>query len=309
MMSGKRLLDAVAVFNAARAVAYNHFHIRQAQVELYARTSSLTRGINRANQASKDTSNSFRQSATTGANAKLQSNLATPNLEIVNGEGRSATQTEGIGQDHHYDTSPDNSVADSVPSQERGVQRDKAKTPLVADGRLHVKQSGPAHAPTDEHNLSSENAMKLQRQSEAQIPSKVAEPPTPEAFGTSTSLREESEFSVEQEQDVFQQPPDSTAPVLSALPRVKIPKIEEDVQEGDPHIPQNINGDVFYSSRKPSQEGLASQVDTAQEEPPEEVMSSLFRSPRVARLLGTKSKNTFGGLRTNGSRTYVSSRQ
>jgi aarF domain-containing kinase len=151
--------------------------------------------------------------------------------------------------------------------------------------------------------------MKLQRQSEAQIPSKPAEPPTTKAFSkTLLPDGESSEFGVEQEQDVFYQPPDSTAPVLSALPRFKIPKIEEDVQGGDPHIPQKINADVFYSSSRLSQNGIANQTDTAQEHPSEEMMSGLFHSPRVARLLGTNSKNTPGGIKPKGLRTYVTSR-
>jgi aarF domain-containing kinase len=223
----------------------------------------------------------------------------------VEGEGQYTKGTEGIEQDHHYDRSQENSVADSVPNQDLEVQQDKAKRYPLADGTIPSEHNGLGQAVIDAHDLSSEDAMKLQRQSEAQIPSEPAETPTADAFSTSG---ERSEFGIEQEQDVFYQPPDSAAPVLSALPRFKIPKTEEDVQGGDPHIPQKINADVFYSSRKLPGDDLAEQTDTAQEGPSEELMSSLFHSPRVARLLGTKSKNMPGGMRPKGSRMYATSR-
>ena len=310
-MSGKRILDAVAVLNAARAVAYQHFTIRQSQLELYARTSSLARGINGAGQSRKDAYNaahSFSKSANTAANAQPSSSPGTPNLQTVEGEGEPIKRTEGLEQDHHYDRSQGNSVADSVPEQDLEIQQDKAKRYPLADGTITLTGGGLEQAAAGAQGLSSEHAMKLQRQSEAQIPSKPAEPPTTEAFSTTLPPGgESSEFGVEQEQDVFYQPPDSTTPVLSALPRFKIPKTEEDVQEGDPHVPQNINADVFYSSRRLSENDIANQMDAAQEHPSEEMMGDLFHSPRVARLLGINSKNVPGGIGPKGSRTYVTS--
>jgi aarF domain-containing kinase len=310
-MSGKRVLDAVAVFNAARAVAYQHFTIRQSQLELYTRTSSITRAINRAGQARKDAYNaahSFSKSTNTAANAQPSSGPETPNLQTVEGERQPIKRTEGLEQDHHYDISQGNSVADSVPEQDLEIQQDKAERYPLADGTTTLTRSGPGRAATGAQGLSSEHVMKLQRQSEAQIPSKPAEPPTIQTSSTTfPPVGESSEFSVEQEQDVFYQPPDSTAPVLSALPRFKIPKTEEDVQGGDPHVPQKINADVFYSSRRLSQNDIANQTDAAQEHPSEEMMGGLFHSPRVARLLGINSKNMPGGIGPKGSRTYVTS--
>jgi aarF domain-containing kinase len=306
MMSAKRLLDAVAVFNATRTVAYNHFNIRRSQFDLYARTSSITRGINRAGRSGNDVSNAanyLRQSATGAANANPNSSPETPEPEAVEGEEQSVKRTEGIGQDHHYERSQENSVANSVPKQDLEVQQDKAKNDPLADGMIPSRHHRLIQTVTDEQDLSLEEAMKLQQQSEAEIPSQTARQPIAEYFSTTT---EGPEFGVEQEQDVFHQPSDSAAPVLSALPRFKIPKTEEDVLGGDPHIPQKINGDVFYSSRQLPQDVLANQI--TQEDLSEEMISSLFRSPRVARLLSTKSTNTPGGIRARGSRMYATSR-
>jgi aarF domain-containing kinase len=303
MMSGKRLLDAVALFNATRAVAYNHLGIRRSQFELYARTSSLTRGIDRAGHFRKDVSNaasSSTQNATGAAKAKPNTTLDTPDHKTAEGEEQSAKGPEGIGQDQHYPRSQENSVADSTPDQDLEVRQDKTKNDPPTDGTIQFVHKGLRGAATDAQGLSPEDAMRLQRQSEAQIPSEPAEPPTAETF---SATGDGPEFGVEQEQDVFHQPPGSTAPVLSALPRFKIPKTEEDVQGGDPHVPQKINADVFYSSRKPSRDNSTNQQ--SQEDLSEETISSLFHSKRVARLLGAKLMDTPGGIRPRGSRMYA----
>ncbi|KAL4898559.1 ABC1 family-domain-containing protein [Aspergillus ambiguus] len=44
-MSGKRLLDTLQVLNVAKAVAIKHLAVRQRQLDLFTRTSSLTKGI------------------------------------------------------------------------------------------------------------------------------------------------------------------------------------------------------------------------------------------------------------------------
>ncbi|KAE8145864.1 ABC1 family-domain-containing protein [Aspergillus avenaceus] len=44
-MSGKRLLDAIQLFNVAKSVATKHLAVRQRQIDLFTRTSSLTKGF------------------------------------------------------------------------------------------------------------------------------------------------------------------------------------------------------------------------------------------------------------------------
>ncbi|KAG0160516.1 hypothetical protein PDIDSM_8046 [Penicillium digitatum] len=44
-MSGKRLLDAIQFLNASKTIAAKHLAIRQRQLDVYTRTSSLTKGI------------------------------------------------------------------------------------------------------------------------------------------------------------------------------------------------------------------------------------------------------------------------
>lgn len=46
-MSGRRLLDAIQIFNASTSVAAKHLAVRQRQLDVFTRTSSLTKGIQR----------------------------------------------------------------------------------------------------------------------------------------------------------------------------------------------------------------------------------------------------------------------
>ncbi len=355
-MSGKRFLDAVAVFNASRAVAFQHLSIRRSQVELYARTSSLTkRWSRRTGQPRIDLSASgqaFSQRATAAATSQSTKNVTTPSAASVEGRGEVVTDNQGTEQDHHYERSQENSTADSVRSENLEIRQAKAKMHPLADGTIPPEHSEVGHVAPDQdtfsqrttgeskaplskgsparedtlqpessgkptridpsaeaHDLSADDAKVLQRQSESQIPSHPAEPPTGEAFSTcEAACEDQTGFAVEQEQDVFYQPPNSTSPVLSALPRLKVPKTTEDTQGGDPHVPQKINADVFYSSKKLSEKDLADQSGTTAQEPSDEALGSLFSSPRAARLLGLKSKHMPGGLKPPGSRSISTSR-
>ena len=131
---------------------------------------------------------------------------------------------------------------------------------------------------TSRGSLSSEEKKILQRQSETQIPAQPAEPPKPEAYNVQNAAGDVAEFGVEQEQDVFFQPPDATSPVLSALPRIRVPKIEWDIQGGDPHVPNGLNADVYYSG------------SSSLSQPSEEMMAQIFQSSRIARMLGKSPK-------------------
>ena len=130
-----------------------------------------------------------------------------------------------------------------------------------------------------------------QRQAEKQIPSLAAEPPPPKAFELEAKEGPESEdpaISVSQEQDIFYSPTTSSGRVLSALPRVKLPRNTEDAQESDEHVPDaHINQDVYYSSTptNQAQSVTVSQAVPVQEQLPEEAYSEIFHSPRIAKMM------------------------
>jgi hypothetical protein len=64
---------------------------------------------------------------------------------------------------------------------------------------------------------------------------------------------------------------------------MRVPKIENDVQAGDSHIPKGINADVYYSGNKDAEDGKS------EDELSEEQLSQIFTNPRIARMLGSKS--------------------
>ena len=183
-------------------------------------------------------------------------------------------------------------------------QTEPAKNPLIEDKGAPEKILQPASSgrtsipdPSKKlQSLSAEKAKKLQREAEKQIPSQAAEPPpaaASEPQTTATSIGDGQGLKVEQEQDVFYTPPSSSDRVLSALPRVKLPKNTEDVQGSDEHVPDDqINQDVFYSTTSETQEQAIpkAQAVPEQEQLSDNAYSELFHSPRIAEMLGGRNK-------------------
>lgn len=180
------------------------------------------------------------------------------------------------------------------PTEQYGLPSKNLKPESSDQSSIPDPDTGISERP----GVSSKDARILQRQSESQIPSKAGEPPRKEAYEVRAFPSQEGpEIGVNQERDTFYRAPDSASPVLSALPRFKLPKNVGDFQGGDSHLKEDVNADVFYSSD--DKEGLASapEQESSQQpdEPSEEMVNQIFHSPRVARILG--SKGQFGNLK------------
>ena len=140
--------------------------------------------------------------------------------------------------------------------------------------------------------LTADQATRLQRNAEHQIPSQAAEPPSVRSLtAESPGVVDVQTRSIGKDQDVFHSRPKSSETVLSALPRVKVPRATGDAQESDPRVPdEHINQDVFYSST--GQGGStaipSTQAIPEQEEPSDDMYSEIFQSPRVAKSLKGK---------------------
>ena len=297
-MSGKRVLDAIAILNATKNIAVKHFDIRLTQASVYTQTSSIFKAIRtQAPPPFAAAAQNFSNAVATGARSRV-----------------------GIEQDHFYERSKENDARDAQPKEDldidqRASQRrplpdgtipsedgeigaeagdvesfstrpvgDGGQQPLQTGSDLGVDASNESTIPTPniQKPLSSKDARIAQRRSEDQIPAVSADPPAEEMM---------ADFKIEQEQDVFYQPPGTASPVLSALPRMRVPKTENDIQGGDSHIPKDINADVYYSGSN------AAEAENAESEPTEEQLSQIFNSPRVANMLGKgKSKYAPGGI-------------
>jgi aarF domain-containing kinase len=296
-MSGKRILDAIALLNVSKNIAVKHFDIRLGQAKVYSQSSSIAKAIR----------------------TKGLPILSTAVSRLASSQSSSKWQKEGILQDHFYRPSAENTAIESTSSGDLNVEQAKAKRAPLPDGTIPPQDSAiggedgdgitfnkvpageTAQHPVESQgaqglhfqsstkpniagftpfeSLTSDQARKSQRQSEDQIPAQTTE--TPSAEDTA------KEFGVEQEQDVFYQPPDSVTPVLSALPRVRVPKTENDVQEGDSHIEPGLNADVYYHGSK-------REVDA--DEPSEELLSRIFHNPRNARMFAQKAQYAPGGV-------------
>lgn len=303
-------MDAIAILRVTRNVAYKHFLVRISQAQLYSQTSSVFKAFGQrfpvtANRVSQFSQSSFRQA----------SEDSIPHADKAAGEQVHSSDQAGIKQDHHYKRSETVSSIDTHNPPDQDVHQEQAQRQPLPDGtippssspigqdsgdaesdprrsrvehaqnpigqsssaEIHPNESAQSSIPTPTHEpLSPQEARVAQRQSEDPIPAVTADPPG-----------DEKEFTIDQEKDVYYQPPGQTHPVLSALPRVRVPKIENDVQGGDSHIPKDINADVFYSG---TQEGETT-------EPTEEQLAQLFHSPKAARALGQKQKYMPGGRR------------
>ena len=249
------------------------------------------------------------------------SETSIPSRESVQETDRIPEKRQGLEQDHFYQRSKGNSTAEPLPEGELGVKQEKAKryplpdssippetadvdvsqqqeifsdvsrteppeSPLPYDeaghdGVLKPTSSGrtsiPDLAKVSEQSQSG-RTRKLQRTAEKQIPSESAEPPP------LTSRRES------RGQDVFHSPSSENRQSFSSLPRVKLPKSTEDRQQGE--SPSEINPDVFYSSVTKDQKPSVpeSQALPEQEQISDDMYSEIFHSPKVARILGAKSK-------------------
>ncbi|KAJ5701467.1 Protein ABC1 [Penicillium malachiteum] len=222
-MSGRRLLDVIQFFNVSKSIAVKHLAIRQHQLDVYTRTSSLTKGI------------------------KEQT------------EGLILTAQAAAALARRFDDSPPTS---SSPSD----------IPADSAPRQSEPQSAGTTSPT------SDNARLRTEKLEAEIQ-------LPAATAQYTGA-ENTDLNVSQQQDVFYKPSEQIAPNVTTSPRVQIPRSAGNVQAGSS---DGLNADVFHAATGP--EGKSVTADTpVKEDIPEEMMQSLFHSPRVSRMLSGKPK-------------------
>lgn len=246
-MSGKRLLDAIQLLNAAKSVAGKHLAVRQRQLDVYTRTSSLTKGV-------KQQADNLILTAQAAAALARRFNEPPPPT--------SAPSTQPVKSP--YD-------------QGQTTKGDVARIATSVDNTSVNYGLGERSSA-----LSAEEAGKLQRQ-ESQIPGKQAEHSLDGSSG---------DLTVSKGQDIFYTPSSKAGPVHSALPTEKVPKVTGDVQEGGDG---KINSDVFYSPVRRSNEDTVSEskVVSESDEPSEDMMRNIFRSPRVANMLLSKEKRPY----------------
>ncbi|KAI9837539.1 MAG: hypothetical protein M1819_007190 [Sarea resinae] len=325
-MAGRRLVDLAVIFSASRSIARKHLELRSHQLDVFNKSSSLAKAVK--TQTDRVTLTAYaayslsrrlneEPSYTTSA-AEPRKDNAGPSIPrekstIGQGQDQGENLQEGLGQDHFYDRSEKNATADPTPEGELGVKQEQAQRQPLPDGtippsasRLGNESRGDAFSATPQtepesskestipgpsgHTPASrpDQARKFQRQSEFQIPSNVAEPsPAISSDANAANLTRGHD------EDTFYTRSTRTSPVLSSLPRSKIPKQTEDTQSGDEHVEDGeINSDVFYSSEghQPGTAIPSKEAVPEQEQVPEGINTEVFMNPRIAKMLGGKGR-------------------
>jgi aarF domain-containing kinase len=242
-------------------------------------------------------------------------------------------QKIGLEQDHFYERSKRNTALDKHPTSNLDVQQEKAARYPLPDGTIPPKESDLNTPDTDHESFStraknegskkplinkgfspvSSNAgsiplpndgppspaavRKLQRESEHQIPSMSTD-----------AVGKQSADSLEggHDKESFYEKSGHTSPVLSSLPRMRIPKFPSNTQSKSSNLSSGrINSDSFYNVGETQKDTQIPAVEAVpeQEQIPEGVNTDLFHSPRVARMLGGNIQGTKrkGDLKLQGS--------
>ena len=143
-MTGRRLLDVAAIFQASRGVAAKHVALRQHQLDVYSKTSSLAKAIK---------SQTDRVTLTVTAASDLAKRFSEPGPDFSTQAGqseRSSQDTKGgqdaasgvyenTEQDHAlsrnaYKTSDRDSPAESPPCSSLATKQEKARNYPLPDG-------------------------------------------------------------------------------------------------------------------------------------------------------------------------------
>ncbi|KAF2181764.1 ubiquinone biosynthesis protein-like protein coq-8 [Zopfia rhizophila CBS 207.26] len=188
------------------------------------------------------------------------------------------------GQAKGQDTFPERPVPEppKEPLPERyhidGYKDDERMRPVAS-------KAPTIRMPSESPQLFPKEARKFQQESEFQIPARAADlqPASPKM----------EELKEGHDREVFHSRFVDTKPEFSSLPRAKIPKHPEDTQESDDHVQDgHMNQDVYYSTSEPGQEELQREeipheaAIPEQDQVPEIVNTDVFRTARVARMLG-----------------------
>ncbi|KAF2738509.1 ubiquinone biosynthesis protein-like protein coq-8 [Polyplosphaeria fusca] len=141
--------------------------------------------------------------------------------------------------------------------------------------------------PSPPHTLDAQDARISQWQSESHVPFHTID------RQPSTAPPQIQKLQEGHDRDVFYSRSKESKPDFSSLPRSKIPKNTGDKQESDDHVhDEQMNQDVYYSVPEPGQEEIQKEqipheaAVPEQEQVPEGVNTDIFRTQRVAKMLG-----------------------
>ncbi|CEL01656.1 Putative Molecular chaperone (ABC1) [Aspergillus calidoustus] len=257
-MSGKRLLDAIQFLNVTKSVATKHLAVRQRQLDVFTRTSSLTKGI-------KSQTDGLILTARAAAELAKRFNDSSPDHTTGRSEPSPPT---------HADQFP---TETQIPSSVTGASKDNRT------GKLDVSpQQEEFYRPSGEQAAESAGTPRVivpRATNEAQVAldkdihadvfrSPVAAPSVAAGWIAISPQQEES-----------YQPSPEPAVTPTGTPRVRIPQAISNTQVG---IDKEIDADVYQAPVG------TEKAATEPQHLSEDMMKDIFHSPRVARVLSRK---------------------
>lgn len=310
-MSGRRLLDAVALFRASTAVASKHIALRRHQMNVYERTSSIARvfksEIQRVTSIIK---------STPGNATKMGVRQTGDEENIAPFEKKS-----GLGKDHPYKR-PDSYANDQpLPISELDVEREIGKSQFPQD-----EASPPIESTENGSGIDNRTSAEFLRSGLGRGTSisndegigKVLQPvspvrddiPVPRIQSASMfpdggrDLQKHDEKNIPSTfaeaqtvpsqvlQDVFYTSTRKTSKVSSSLPPEKLPIVTEHTEELNGQVSSEVsNQDVLFSTvMKQTNRIPIPEAVPAQQQSSDEILPEIVHSPRVAKMLRGKPK-------------------
>ncbi|KAI9741917.1 MAG: hypothetical protein M1834_000306 [Cirrosporium novae-zelandiae] len=159
-MAARRLVDAAALFNVGRAIISRHFALRGHRLDVYSRTSSLTKvakqQVNRAALTFEAASAlSYRLNSKAPYTDLSSHEKPIPSKESIEGASESIEIREGLNQDHFYEKSQENAATDPPPDSDLGVKQEKPERYPLPDGTIPPDGTslGRPERDQDEHTI------------------------------------------------------------------------------------------------------------------------------------------------------------
>ncbi|KAL4999067.1 ABC1 family-domain-containing protein [Aspergillus recurvatus] len=266
-MSGKRLLDAIQFLNVAKSVATKHLAVRQRQLDVFTRTSSLTKGI-------KSQADGLILTAKAAAALAKRFNDAPPSQSSTT-SARPLESSPSAQKDQNPETKIPSSVTGASEKAGRGhldvsPQQEGCYQPSRESAAL------PAGTPRVEvPQVTSNTQVGLNKAINADVYQSSAEALSRR---DASGLTEADRLNVSAQQEEAYRPAPKPAAGRARAPEVDLPQVTSSTQTG---MNLDINADVYHSPVNP-------RAESQHQDLPDEMMKDLFHSPKVARSLSRK---------------------
>ena len=276
-MSGRQLLDIAAIFKASRGVVSKHAALRRRQLDVYRKTSSLMKAINKQTNKPTTASSSglalFTEEVNdTGSStpakqndrSRLSTNVSTQ--EHINTPQKSVETKPGVETDTSYERSGQSNIAPARHESWLKVQQKEAAKCPLPDGSIPPVGSSAGLSKGDQDTLSSVSPKEPEKK-----------PLASQLDGNQNTVQPISSIHQNIQTKKVERREDSTKrSSASFVPRSLATLRTESF---------SLNGAKYEESTSTEQSVPEVQAIPEQGQPSEEMYSEIFHSPRVARLL------------------------